>query len=204
MDGHCRYRDAREQQRFVADIPQAAIRCKRSVTARHRASRFLPFLLKGGAGGEDRARFRSRLRRRFPPSLTDRCGLARRRCVAGGRGRANGAAPARKARVKLIDADRTGDAPAIAARQKERAMARRQQEPRQRDGGGGFAGAAQCEITDADDRDRRLAAWPRHVSCHDCPVAGAYRRKQGRSRTVLSPPEGGITHGCCDFHLATA
>src|SRR5215467_1569389 len=94
----------------------------------------------------------------------------------------------------MLNLDRTRDPPAIAARQKERVMARFQQELRERDGGWGLAGAAQREIADANDRHWRLAARPDHAPRRDCAVEGSHGRKQGSGRAAISPPKGWVTH----------
>ena len=104
----------------------------------------------------------------------------------------------------MVDPNRARDPAAIATRQKERTAAQFQHEPGERDGGGSLTGTAQREIADADDRHRRLSAWMGHVSRYDRPVAGAYGREQGCGRTMVSPPESGVTHGrrCLEFAAA--
>src|SRR3984957_17245988 len=93
---------------------------------------------------------------------------------------------------RRIDAHRAGELAAINAAEKERPLARREQEMRHRQRRRRLAGAAGGEIAEADHRHAgwlalRLNAPPRHRA-----INGGKGRKQAAA--TFAPPEGGLAH----------
>src|SRR5207302_7024019 len=95
-----------------------------------------------------------------------------------------GAMPAR------IDHDRSGEPSAIAAREKYRALARRDQDFRDRERARRLAGAADRWIADAHDRDAGPFAWPFEPRPrHGAIEFGRRGQKHRGDPAVLPPPE---------------
>src|ERR1700722_4264606 len=91
-----------------------------------------------------------------------------------------------------IAAPRPGELAAVAAAEKERPLARREQEMRHRQRRRRLAGAAGREIAETDHRHAgwlalRLNAAPRHRA-----IDGGKGRKQAAA--AFAPPEGGLAH----------
>src|SRR5580704_9040556 len=93
---------------------------------------------------------------------------------------------------RRIDAHRANEFAAIAAAEKKRPLVRREQEMRYGQRRRCLAGAADCEIAEADHRHAgrralRLNAAPRHRA-----IKGGKGREQAAA--ALAPPEGGLAH----------
>src|SRR5580704_5004710 len=93
---------------------------------------------------------------------------------------------------RRIDAHRSGEAAAIAAAEKKRPLVHRKQKMRHRQRRRRLAGAAGCEIAEADHRHAgwltlRLNAAPRHRA-----IKGGKWREQAAA--AFAPPEGRLAH----------
>ena len=93
-----------------------------------------------------------------------------------------------------VDPHRPGEPSAIAAREKERAVACPDENMRDSDGGRRLAAAADGEVADAQDRHGGPMPRLRHPPCRDQAIGGAGRGEEPRGGTVASPPETGLTH----------
>ena len=94
-----------------------------------------------------------------------------------------------------IDADGTGKAAAVAAGQEERPHARLRQQGGEGERGRRLARAADREIADAHDRERRPGSGSPHPPAGDGPVDESGRLQQaGDGGGMRPPPEGGRPH----------